>query len=569
LAGWLPHLDLDAARAFTAASAPHEELWDRCRRPGTLVLRTKLNLKDMLRPAVQPGAKIDYMWPAEEVTLTFQSKHALEVRTAAKVGPTTTDAQGGRSVSVTVGPATDKLVPLELRLATGDGEPDLRVTYHTNEDARLRALPLNRLLLPWASTSKPDAPAAVARDIPELAGGDWARGRAVFFSEQAACSKCHTVWGKGGAIGPDLSNLPQRDYQSVLRDITEPSFAINPDYITQVIHLKSGRVLSGAVRTQGDELLVGDPDGKVTPVARGEVEAVESSPKSIMPEGLPKLLGAERMRDLLTFLLTEPPRMPDYGTGAPPEPRSPAEVKAVLAGAPETLKARPLHVVLVAGKKDHGPGEHDYPAWQKVWQKLLAMAADTKVTTADDWPTADDFKTADVLVFYQQGRWTPERATAIDAFLARGGGLVYIHYAVDGGADAPGFARRIGLAWQGGRSKFRHGPLDLDFRPGKNHPVARNFDKVHFHDESYWRLTGDVKGVNLLATGVEDKEEQPLFWALEPAKGRVFVSIPGHFAWTFDDPLFRVLLLRGIAWAAREPVDRFNDLVTPGARVKE
>ena len=49
----------------------------------------------------------------------------------------------------------------------------------------------------------------------------------------------------------------------------------------------------------------------------------------------------------------------------------------------------------------------------------------------------------------------------------------------------------------------------------------------------------------------------------------VVVSIPGHFAWTFDDPLFRVLLLRGIAWAAREPVDRFNDLVTPGARVRD
>src|SRR6516164_5677287 len=116
-----------------------------------------------------------------------------------------------------------------------------------------------------------------------------------------------------------------------------------------------------------------------------------------MPQGIHKPLGPDKMRDLLTFLLTEPPRMPDYGKGTPPTPRSLKEVKAVLAGAPETLKTRPIHVVLVAGKKDHGPGEHDYPAWQRVWQGLLAMAADTKVTTADDWPTADDFKTADVL----------------------------------------------------------------------------------------------------------------------------------------------------------------------------
>ena len=56
--------------------------------------------------------------------------------------------------------------------------------------------------------------------------------------------------------------------------------------------------------------------------------------------------------------------------------------------------------------------------------------------------------------------------------------------------------------------------------------------------------------------------------AAERGKGRVFVSIPGHFSWSFDDPLFRILLLRGIAWAGREPVDRFNELALPGARIE-
>jgi putative heme-binding domain-containing protein len=560
--GWLPHLDLDAARGLTTASATHDALWERWRRPGTLVLRTKLRLKDMLRPAVQPGSKIDYDWPAEDVTLTFQSTRLLEVKAAAQ-------NQQGHHLSITVSHPTDAPVLLELRLATGESEPDLHVTYHTNEDARPRALPLHRLLLPWSSAAGQDASATARREIPELAGGDWARGRAVFYSDQAACSKCHTVRGRGGSIGPDLTNLTQRDYPSVVRDITEPSFAINPDYITQVLYLKDGRVLSGAVRTLGDQLLVGDQEGKVTTVSRGDVTEIESSPKSIMPEGILQLLGPEKTRDLLTFLLTEPPHMPDDGPGKPPEPRTLNEVRAVLAGAPDRLKMRPIHVVLVSGAKDHGPGEHDYPAWQRVWKQLLAMADETRVTTADDWPSAADLKTADVLVFYQHGTWTPQRAKDIDAFLARGGGLVYVHFAVDGGADAPGLARRIGLAWQGGRSKFRHGPLDLGFRTDTNHPVARNFDKVHFHDESYWGLVGDVKRVNLLATGVEEGQEQPLFWTLEPARGRVFVSIPGHYAWTFDDPLFRTLLLRGIAWAAKEPVDRFNELVTAGARIKE
>ena len=39
--------------------------------------------------------------------------------------------------------------------------------------------------------------------------------------------------------------------------------------------------------------------------------------------------------------------------------------------------------------------------------------------------------------------------------------------------------------------------------------------------------------------------EDDIIWTLEPAGGRVFVSIPGHYSWTFDDPLFRTLLLRG------------------------
>jgi hypothetical protein len=315
---------------------------------------------------------------------------------------------------------------------------------------------------------------------------------------------------------------------------------------------------------------VGDLKGAVTEVARADVERMTPSSVSTMPEGLPTLLGPERLRDLMTFLLAGPPRMPDYGRGKPPEPRSRQEVAAVLAGAPAApAPPRRLTVVLVAGRKDHGPGEHDYPAWQKAWAELLAMADDTAVESADDWPTPGQLKAADVLVFYQQGKWTPDRARDMDAYLARGGGAVYVHYAVDGGADAPGFARRVGLAWQGGRSKFRHGPLDLGFETGAKHPIGRNFDKVHFHDESYWNLVGDPDRVTLLATVKEDGKDQPLFWTLEPAEGRVFVSIPGHFAWTFDDPLFRVLLLRGIAWAAREPVDRFNGLVTPGARLKD
>src|SRR5260221_515244 len=98
-----------------------------------------------------------------------------------------------------------------------------------------------------------------------------------------------------------------------------------------------------------------------------------------------------------------------------------------------------------------------------------------------------------------------------------------------------------------------------------SHPVARNFGRLKLVDESYWELTGELPPERVLATQEEAGSPRPLFWTVEPGKGRVFVSIPGHSSWTFDDPLFRLLLLRGVAWAAKEPVDRFNPLVWPGA----
>ncbi len=565
---WLPHVDLAITRDLLRDSAPHVELSRLLQQPGRLLLRTQFDLANLLQPAVQPGSKLDYELPPETVTLQFAGSSPFTVRTAAGESAAVRENDGW-VVALVHGPAADSLLPVEIEIDAASGTPKLTAAWFTAEDARLRPFPLSRMLLPWAAPrSTQPLPDLAERHIPELEGGSWVRGRSVFFSEEAACFKCHAVSGQGGIIGPDLSNLIHRDYASVHRDISEPSYAVNPDYITHSVLLHDGRVLNGTLRNQGDQLLVSDTQAKVTAVPRSDIEELKPASKSIMPDDVIKRLSLDRLKDLLTFLLMPAPHMPLDGPQAAPVPRSPAEVTAVLAGAPEPPETtRPIRVVLVAGPKDHGPGEHDYPAWQEVWAQLLSVAGRTSVGTAWEWPTADDLATADVLVFYQHGTWTPERARDIDAFLARGGGLVYIHYAVDGGQDAPGFAQRIGLAWQGGRSKFRHGPLELGFESGAHHPIARNFDQVQFVDESYWNLVRAKKNAQVLATGVEDGEPQPLFWTLEPSRGRVFVSIPGHFSWTFDDPLYRVLLLRGIAWTAREPVDRFNELVTIGARV--
>jgi type 1 glutamine amidotransferase len=221
--------------------------------------------------------------------------------------------------------------------------------------------------------------------------------------------------------------------------------------------------------------------------------------------------------------------------------------------------------LLIAGPKDHGPGEHDYPAWLHAWSQLLAAADGVTIDTAMEWPTAEQLRAADTIVIYQQGIWNADRAKAIDSHLAKGGGLVLIHWAIEGGNEAAAFAQRIGFASDRTRTKYRHGALAVDWEAGTGHPIARNLSTVALYDESYWDLVGGARRTLLAIGGPEDGNVRPaLFWTVEPERGRVFVSIPGHYSWTFDDPVYRIILLRGIAWASQESVDRFNPLVPPG-----
>jgi hypothetical protein len=189
------------------------------------------------------------------------------------------------------------------------------------------------------------------------------------------------------------------------------------------------------------------------------------------------------------------------------------------------------------------------------------------VDHADSWPTPAQFAAADVAVFYSANPgWNEDRAKELDGYLSRGGGAVFLHFAVNGQTAPIALADCIGLAWGPG-AKFRHGALELNFRD-KAHPIARGFEeKVRFVDETYWGLTGDAHRIHLLADAFEENQPQPLLWTYERGKGRAVVSILGHYTWTFDDPLFRLLVLRGMCWSARTAdADRLSALAVIGAR---
>jgi putative heme-binding domain-containing protein len=573
--GWLPHMDLNVAREFTRGSGEHERLWPLLKTPGALVLRCQLDLWGMLRPAIQPGSSIDWTPPAEEVSVIFRSAQAFQIRAAGETIPTR-GAGGNFVAELNASPRENEPLLVELSLVTSAANPQIEISWTTKEDSRPRAMPLRRFLLPWVTVMAETNELASTREIPELAGGDWLRGRAVFMSDELACSKCHSLRGHGGRIGPDLSNLPHRDYRSVLRDILEPSAAINPDHINYTVAMKDGRVLSGVpVASDEKQITLGDNTGKEISIARVDVDDLKPSAISAMPADIAKKLTAEQLRDLMTFLLSEPLEAARLERRDAPAPRRRQEIEIVLQpdakSATEPVHAqRRLRIALVAGPKDHGPDEHDYPLWQARWAKLLALAENVEVSQASGWPTPEQLGKADVIAFYSSNpAWTPDRAADLDAFLNRGGGLVYIHFAVNGGNAVDALAERIGMSW--GRSKFRHGPLDLTFTDSQ-HPITRGFDrlssKVHFEDESYWDLVGDANRIHVLATNVEEGQPRPLIWSLERGRGRVFVSIVGHYTWTFDDPLFRILILRGLSWAAGEQADRFVELTTIGVRVE-
>lgn len=262
----------------------------------------------------------------------------------------------------------------------------------------------------------------------------------------------------------------------------------------------------------------------------------------------------------------------DKSKPAPPL-RSRAEVQAVLsqaAGIPAG-KIRPLKIVLVASAQDHGPGEHDYPAWQKAWNPLLSRSERVTVTNAWKWPTAEQFEHADLLVFYFWNHaWTNEVYKQLDTFLARGGGVVLLHSSSIADQDPEALAERIGISFQPKRSNYRHGELDLELITPKYDPLTLGLPRsIHFLDETYWPMIGDTNRVQVLATAREEGKPWPMFWTFRRGNGRVFGTVLGHYLSTYDDPYFRILILRGIAWAAHEPISRFEPLANVGVHFKD
>ena len=138
-----------------------------------------------------------------------------------------------------------------------------------------------------------------------LEGGDGAAGREIFMKKaEAGCVRCHTVDGKGGAIGPDLTWLRNSVSRThILESIVMPDSQIATGFQSAALTLKGGEIVAGVVSAEDpDQVTVtAVADGKKRSVPAGQVETRTALP-SPMPPHFGAVLDKRAIRDLVEFL---------------------------------------------------------------------------------------------------------------------------------------------------------------------------------------------------------------------------------------------------------------------------
>jgi putative heme-binding domain-containing protein len=107
--------------------------------------------------------------------------------------------------------------------------------------------------------------------------------------------------------------------------VLDPSLVIGPDYQARTVATSDGRIVTGLVAEDGpDRVVLKLQGGKLEVIPRDEIDEMETSPLSLMPEDLNKQLSLEELADLFAFLaLDKPPSDPAARLlpGAPPVQR--------------------------------------------------------------------------------------------------------------------------------------------------------------------------------------------------------------------------------------------------------
>lgn len=130
--------------------------------------------------------------------------------------------------------------------------------------------------------------------------GDPARGHELFTK---VCAVCHTLFGEGGKIGPELTTANRSDREFLLGSIVDPGAAIRKEFLNYEVETKDDRVVSGVILDQGGgQLTLRTSTGERVVIPQAQVVGMRESAVSAMPEGLVKPLKPQELRDLFTYL---------------------------------------------------------------------------------------------------------------------------------------------------------------------------------------------------------------------------------------------------------------------------
>jgi putative membrane-bound dehydrogenase-like protein len=133
--------------------------------------------------------------------------------------------------------------------------------------------------------------------------GDARRGKAVFAK---SCSICHRLEGVGHVVGPDLQALSNKSPLYLLTEMLDPNRNVDTRYLSYVAVTRSGRTFTGLLASESaTSITLRSQEGKEEVLLRAELEELQSTGKSLMPEGLEKELSKQEVADLIAYLTAQ------------------------------------------------------------------------------------------------------------------------------------------------------------------------------------------------------------------------------------------------------------------------
>jgi len=135
--------------------------------------------------------------------------------------------------------------------------------------------------------------------------GNPADGKALFYGA-ANCSKCHMVEGKGGRLGPDLTNIGSaRSVESIVESVRDPSRQLSDGYQTVTVVTVDGKEARGFIMNEDRfSVQMMDTSERILLLEKDKLRSFEKSSVSLMPPYNATLLSDQNLQEIIAYLLT-------------------------------------------------------------------------------------------------------------------------------------------------------------------------------------------------------------------------------------------------------------------------